>query len=322
MNRLVGVAFVGTLCANAVAQLSIGSQFTASGGGIGLAFDHTDNTVWRYAGSSTVQHYTASGTVLATIPRPGEVADDADLEITTVAMTLNTTPLPAGTLLFINGESGSADIYAVNKSTGAVLATLVTGFGVSHVVGGAVHPSRGTIFLVQDKVPSNAAERSRVAEIDPRTGAVLNTFQITTALPSFTVNFGDIDVAINGNLLIASSDELSIAEFTPAGALVQQLALPAGVSGLCGIGVDEGNCEVWVASTSTGVWRLGVPGGDSLCVPTCAADFDHDGFVTGDDFDAYVSAFELGDPGADFDHNGFVTGEDFDAFVLAFEAGC
>ena len=54
----------------------------------------------------------------------------------------------------------------------------------------------------------------------------------------------------------------------------------------------------------------------------CPADFNCDGFVTGEDFDAYVAAFELDGIPADFDRNGFVTGEDFDAFVLAFEAGC
>ncbi len=57
------------------------------------------------------------------------------------------------------------------------------------------------------------------------------------------------------------------------------------------------------------------------CTP-CAADFDGDGFVTGEDFDAFVAAFEAGSASADFDGDGFVTGEDFDAFVLAFEVGC
>ncbi len=54
----------------------------------------------------------------------------------------------------------------------------------------------------------------------------------------------------------------------------------------------------------------------------CASDFDGDGFVTGDDFDAYVAAFEGGGLEADFDGDGFVTGDDFDAFVAAFESGC
>ncbi len=54
----------------------------------------------------------------------------------------------------------------------------------------------------------------------------------------------------------------------------------------------------------------------------CRADFTGDGFVTGDDFDAYVIEFIEGNPSADFDADGFVTGDDFDAFVTAFEAGC
>jgi len=54
----------------------------------------------------------------------------------------------------------------------------------------------------------------------------------------------------------------------------------------------------------------------------CAADFDQDGFLTFEDFDAFVSAFEAGESRADFTSDGFLTYEDFDAFVNAFEAGC
>ncbi len=56
--------------------------------------------------------------------------------------------------------------------------------------------------------------------------------------------------------------------------------------------------------------------------PSCPADFDGNGFLTGEDFDAFVAAFEAGNLSADFDGNGFVNGEDFDAYVTAFEAGC
>ena len=60
---------------------------------------------------------------------------------------------------------------------------------------------------------------------------------------------------------------------------------------------------------------------DPDCVP-CRADFDHDGFLTGLDFDAYTTAFQMGDLSADFDGDGFNTGLDFDAYVQAFEMGC
>lgn len=56
--------------------------------------------------------------------------------------------------------------------------------------------------------------------------------------------------------------------------------------------------------------------------PPCAADFDNDGFITLDDFDAFVTAFEHGSGRADQDGDGILTFEDFDAFIAAFEQGC
>ena len=61
---------------------------------------------------------------------------------------------------------------------------------------------------------------------------------------------------------------------------------------------------------------------DTRSVGECPADFNLDGFVTGDDFDLFVLVFVNSNPTADFNLDGFVTGDDFDAFVLAFEAGC
>ncbi len=54
----------------------------------------------------------------------------------------------------------------------------------------------------------------------------------------------------------------------------------------------------------------------------CGADYDRNGFVNGDDFDAFVTVFEAGAANADHDGNGFVNGDDFDAYVAAFAAGC
>jgi hypothetical protein len=61
---------------------------------------------------------------------------------------------------------------------------------------------------------------------------------------------------------------------------------------------------------------------NGLYTPPCRTDFDGDGFLTFEDFDAFVTAFEGGAATADFDNDGFLTFEDFDAFVTAFEAGC
>ena len=61
---------------------------------------------------------------------------------------------------------------------------------------------------------------------------------------------------------------------------------------------------------------------DVTFVARCTADFDDDSFLTFEDFDAFVGAFEGGDVRGDFNADGFITFEDFDAFVSAFEAGC
>ena len=54
----------------------------------------------------------------------------------------------------------------------------------------------------------------------------------------------------------------------------------------------------------------------------CPADFDHDGFVNGDDYDFFAEAFDAADPAADFNADGFVNGDDYDAFAEHFDVGC
>ena len=54
----------------------------------------------------------------------------------------------------------------------------------------------------------------------------------------------------------------------------------------------------------------------------CPADFNHDRYVNGNDYDAFASLFESGDIGADFNHDGYVNGNDYDAFASSFENGC
>jgi len=54
----------------------------------------------------------------------------------------------------------------------------------------------------------------------------------------------------------------------------------------------------------------------------CVADFNNDGFVDGDDYDAFADAFEAGNIAADLNNDGFVNGDDYDLFASAFESGC
>ncbi|MFO0834977.1 MAG: GC-type dockerin domain-anchored protein [Phycisphaerales bacterium] len=58
------------------------------------------------------------------------------------------------------------------------------------------------------------------------------------------------------------------------------------------------------------------------CGGGCEADFNGDGFVNGDDYDAFAGEFEVGSVAADVNGDGFVNGDDFDYFAGHFEGGC
>ncbi|MCC6229694.1 MAG: hypothetical protein IT432_10745 [Phycisphaerales bacterium] len=54
----------------------------------------------------------------------------------------------------------------------------------------------------------------------------------------------------------------------------------------------------------------------------CPADFNGDGFVNALDYDAFASAFEMGDGAADVNYDGFSNALDYDEFASHFEMGC
>jgi hypothetical protein len=312
---------------HAHAQVSLLGQFSTGTSSVGMGYDALTNTVWTYPSfGSEFRRYSTSGTLLGAIPRPGGSANDADVEFAPVAFSLAGTVVPAGTLIYIDGESGVAEIYAVNPATGALLSTLVSAFGTSHVVGGAYHPQRGTLFLVQDRVPGGTAA-NRIAEINASTGAVLNSFLITAASPGYTVNFGDLDVAANGNLVVVSSNQNALLELTPTGAFVGQYALPAAVNGLCGVGVHDAACEIWVLSTSGVASRLGgfTPGGPFCPSPPCDPDLNQDGNVDQDDVAYLINVVGGGanptgiDP--DFNHDGNADQDDVIALINVIAGG-
>lgn len=76
--------------------------------------------------------------------------------------------------------------------------------------------------------------------------------------PNFDVNYGDLDISpVSGNLFVVSSSDAGVAEFTPDGVFVQNHPLPAGVSSLSGIALDNDLQGAWVCNTSGVVFKLG-----------------------------------------------------------------
>jgi len=240
---------------------------------VSVGFDSATDRVWLYNSvGDFLMSYSATGTFLSSIDRPGEAGNDDDIDFASGAFTLGATLVPEDSLLFVDGESGTADIYAVDPATGIVIASLTTDFGVDHVVGGAYHRTRDTFFLVEDWF--NLGAPSTVAEINPATGVVINSFR-TDAFLDYDVNFGDLDIdASTGNLLVVSSAESTILELTPTGSFVRVLPLPGGVTSLSGIAVvDDKIGEVYVSGTGGDIWHLGGMAGDSIF---------SDGFESGD----------------------------------------
>jgi len=61
---------------------------------------------------------------------------------------------------------------------------------------------------------------------------------------------------------------------------------------------------------------------DCLNSHGCPGDFNHDGYVNGNDYDYFANYFDAGDQAADINSDGYVNGNDYDYFASHFEAGC
>jgi hypothetical protein len=238
------------------AQITLLGSFDPSDAGsiCGLGYDPESSIIWIYGcNDNTIYSFDVSGNLMDSFTSPGLEANDVDIEISPEEIEFGESTIGPGQILFVNGESDAADIFAIDQLTGNVVDTLLTDFGNDHVVGGSFHPDRETFFLVQDNVPSTSLE-NLIAEIDPVTGETLHSFQITEF---FNVSYGDIEVGGNGNLFIVSSIEESIAEFSPDGTFIQLHDLPEGVTDLSGIALDCVSGEAWVSSTGGSVFHLG-----------------------------------------------------------------
>jgi hypothetical protein len=308
------VLLVGMAGTAAHAQLAVVGRFDTIAGATGVAHDPVGGSVWiSVDGEASVRQFSASGQSRPPVSLAAPLGVHADIDVAPQDLTLSGAAVPAGSLLVIDGNSGGAVIQAVDPVTGAVLATLQTSFGAGHVVGGAYHPERGSFFLAQDREPGNPG--NLLAEISPADGALLAIFVITNVRPGFSVERGDLDIAPNGNLLVASSDETVIGEFSPLGDFIAEHSLPAGVGALSGIATDPARGEIWAVSTSGEVWRLGAG-------PACTADFNADDAVNSQDFFDFLNAFFAGAPAADFNADSIVNSQDFFDFLNAFFEGC
>ena len=249
---LLGAQCLQTAAGQATLIKSINPEGVGRLCGVGL--DPVEGDIWVHGCTSLdIRRYTPEGEFVGSVPRPGEITNDVDVTFAPAEVPFANTTIPAGTLLFINGEVDEAEVYAIDKSTGEVIDTLHTMFGTDHVVGGAYSITSGSIFLIQDTIPGGTDE-NRVAEIDPVTGAVMQTYQIGH---DYEVNFGDLDVfSPTGNLLVVSNFNNNVAAFSPDGELIDLIEIPAEVLPT-GVALDCAKNEAWMSDREGILWHLG-----------------------------------------------------------------
>lgn len=266
IGQSLGVAAPGVLANDTEAlsmlqgnSLSLRHRYTPGLGAlVALAANEYQQQLYLYPSfGSGIHRMDRTGEIFGAIPRQGEAANDVDLDIAAQSFQLKDVRVPQGALLMFNGETDATEIFALDPQTGALLSKLDAVFGNSHVVGGAFNAKTGTLWLLQDNVPASGLG-DKVAQIDPVTGQVISSFNLVTPAHSFSVSFGDLHVnPLNGNLLIASSIQGAIAEFSQSGTLLRQFALPAGVANISGMALSADGKSLWLASTAGEVTELG-----------------------------------------------------------------
>lgn len=246
-------------------ELVIYSQFDpAMGALVALGYDQFRQLSYFYPSQGAgIYIYDRSGVQISTLNVAGEIADDFDIEIASQSFELNNTLIPQGYVLSFNGETDTADIYALDPVTGVLLTQLTTGFGNSHVVGGTYNVKTNSVFLLQDS--DATVNANTIAEINPQTGNVLRSFPLSSASQNFSVRFGDIAAdPITGHLYVISSSETIIAEYKPTGEFVRGINLPLGVTDVSGIELSNNGKSLWLSSNTGRIFELQFNNGGSL----------------------------------------------------------
>ena len=151
--------------------------------------------------------------LLATLDMPGSDSYYTGLQVVGSTFSLNGTSVPAGSLLVFNGYNNPDAVFAINATTGAVIASL--NFAQNYdAASGTFDTASGRMFLLE-------SSPDQVVEVNPTTGAQISIF----TLPFDVYNGGIAVNPLNGNLVIVTSQDNKIYEYTKAGVQVRTVSL-------------------------------------------------------------------------------------------------
>ena len=283
-----------------------------------------------FAGGLRWNNVTLNGTLTAT--GQGEIGFEGSQTVTgtiaaNAATALTLAPTSAGTLTIAANATirgGNVNISNTSQCTGIPLAFSVI--------------NNGTIDAdIAGRTITLAAPLTNNGTLRARPNAVVNINASATTLaaagtlsidlkgpPTITANYGRITLANTAGSTIALGGKLKINNvdgYTPTCGLVWDIIKSA----LAGAGTPvTGTFSIldFPFAGEANLQRIVYGPKVTSYFIASGADFDQDGFITFEDFDAFIASFENGDDIADFNADGFLTFEDFDAFVAKFEGGC
>lgn len=244
--------------APATAAPSVVSSFdTGVGSLVAIGFDPATGNLFVYPehGADIMEFTPAGQEVTPRIPRPAAgTSNDFDLDFALEGLNVGGTAVPANSLLAINGDEEPDRLYALDKNSGSVLASVA--LPSLNPVGGAHHPGRDSYFVVD-----YAADE--LEELDANSGAVINSFPVTPAgAGAFDVFYGDVDVSeATGNVFVVSNYQTAkqqtiIRELTPTGTFVLDHNLTSlGINEMAGIALD-GAGDAWLATRNGVVYKV------------------------------------------------------------------
>lgn len=237
--------------------LRINQQFTPNIGSLAaIGFDEYRQYVFStaYFGNNVAVN-SSTGVPMGSFQTLGEPTGNVDIEVSPESLQLAGNSVPQGMMLFINGQTAAAEIYAFNLDNGVLIAQLNTAVGNGDVVGGAYNPVTQTFFLLQQT--QSGTGDPVISEVDPLTGAVLS--QITGVFTGldYDVTNGDLDVNNKtGTLYIVSSTENSILEVTTSGQIVRLIPLPATLQDPSGLAISAKTEQIWVSANNSDIYEL------------------------------------------------------------------
>lgn len=233
---------------------------TGTGRLVGIAVDPssgelvTHNRNEREDGVPIFRQYSADGERLSrNIPQPGEAINDSGIDIITQSLDVGGTTVPAGTLLMIHAQTQPATLYAIDRDTGDVLASVLLNDIPTGQNGVAHHPGRGTVFVSQNN--------GTIREIDALSGAVLNQFSVNSGGGFLSMTWGGLDViGSTGEIAVVGSGGQYVRLVNPNGGFIRNIDLT--YTGMrqhfnSDITHNDVTGETWITTENGNFYRFG-----------------------------------------------------------------